>query len=1763
MPKTQQNANLHDLLNDWPYARNYLLSTMDGDLIEAHALLQLSRALNIGSVVAFLSAGVSMAYGRISWRQLVVELADETMADYETIKEHYLAESKLPSPRLATLFENLRSLDIKNRPRGDSIKADRYPSVFQLCAELSEAIDADEKVKGRSKQKQFSQQVKLRTRDGHFHAISLLARHVKGGAGDSLAEAIKDASQTWDAHVPQDRTQLFKTQNIIDYIFAKHEAIQTELHSILDLSKTGTLERLKPSLRFLVPAALQAAGSVEQRDKIAAHIRKYIEQLPGSASPTEPQHQPPPINPSSDIVGTLQSRLAIRRFLTTNFDLELERMIFDQGFVPPKGGNPPGAAISVDPLDHTARDFVVRAEESAALVDLALQGGGHRMDVAHLHGRALPGEPIVATETEYQDLYLRDDRYRDPLDEAIRLAFRGNTLLFVGSGMGEDDILRPLRHFMSEAGGPTQPASIALLPLRGSDASVIEEKIALLRRYGVYAIHWGRGKTEAMTKSGPLLPTIRALIVAIGKALEPNENRSTTEWDEALVAARNASLLNQAGPLRLAKLEIVEELTRESDPNIPDVTLSDVIEMEWAALDFALRTADDYIRDPEQQDPRRVVAARVVAEEIEDAMMSAFLTAAVHRLAKRWDHWRTDWFGDLSTRPALPNSEPENRWTTSGQDTKTQAQKWISNTFVISRRRALALRQALEPSDFAQEETVLKTDPLYRPRWSQTYSDFLSALREGARANDIPKEGRRVFFLAGRRGLGKGHFFSALTDHESFLDYATSAGSAELIYGLYAFNLSFSVELGSGFEIMAEFMFRRIIEIYKDQVIQERDKHIRALEEEYSHFTGGSTEQSGDRVGALRFLFEVMAGTATVASPASSDKSASFDNSTAPMRFTLDKPCGRIALALNATHLLFNPRGFAKSSDVVRFFEIFLDPRFNMASIDLIFVTSETGLPIEVRRPVERKHDDPSRILNGGEKEVQHIDLVPLPAIGRSALSEQTDETALTNLRLRLNTNRPPPPNGTMTAYFHRLQPPRISVVIMSAFPRVAMTLARQCLLLQSKTLDESVLDDADFEKEFSQPGALGEKTRIAVRDAAAKIARKAHDALVPEHQSTGREQTDFIDRLAEEVNAKFAGLYKALGRNRFCISIVCAAVDEIIECGGSFAQASNKLAAFMTAFAGLAEQSREDALLREVLDHYRKQAVKRMSSDCPLAVRLEKMSKPEGVPSLLQITNFWSDFQMLQEELMAILAMIGTPVEADCLSYLKIRALDALAEKKEWLKDESRRNFLIEEALERLVRRSLVFRFVPRSEESGTPKFRFGVHRLVQRHGLRRMHQPRVEFPEVDSYMPTLYASQPNDLPYPTSDAQERIRDMVARLSFYPSDRRWGPSGFVPTVEPERAARMLRAAYSILRGVYSIASVARFDAYVPAIKPPLHGFFEEHRHNIRWVLRRAKALQEQLDRQNLPFFAGDIVWLYNECGTLSLLQGSLYDAAKLLSVGLKAVQRIEAPAIGGALTNSLKLNRAIVDIEMGKCRKADAALVTITMAREETRAVRWIAWGYRGLVAHIRGDSKLAEENYLAALGALRSMKRHRAASIFARHCADLYRHAAPSRVNDALAMADDAVKFASIGNHEDVYHLARLTRLRAQLERQRLAPETKLDRDLSDARKTLDNIATYARIMGMPRLLIDTEQLDSLFRFDTGDLHYASRSVTRALSLANENGMILKKVSLTILLASIYLRRGMADGARLLAENARNLAIQCEYATAQDDAHEILSRV
>lgn len=124
-------------------------------------------------------------------------------------------------------------------------------------------------------------------------------------------------------------------------------------------------------------------------------------------------------------------QLPIHRFVTTNYDGELER------------------ALAADPsrASRLGLSFTQRPEncDQLALFALARVGQADNM-VFHCHGRYDDPDAIVATELDYQQWYLAAEEEAAPIFlQTFDLLFTSNPILFVGYGLGDEDLLRPLR----------------------------------------------------------------------------------------------------------------------------------------------------------------------------------------------------------------------------------------------------------------------------------------------------------------------------------------------------------------------------------------------------------------------------------------------------------------------------------------------------------------------------------------------------------------------------------------------------------------------------------------------------------------------------------------------------------------------------------------------------------------------------------------------------------------------------------------------------------------------------------------------------------------------------------------------------------------------------------------------------------------------------------------------------------------------------------------------------------------------------------------------------------------------------------------------------------------------------------------------------------------------------------------------------------------------------------------------------------------------
>lgn len=300
--------------------------------------------------------------------------------------------------------------------------------------------------------------------------------------------------------------------------------VKVELEAYLKRSRTAGVERsyLTPSSRYLVPLALSLLDDPFKQMGVKPDGTLLLVELDKKdVSPDDPEH---PFGPPSlerftsrrsiladrfDPMPKIHRDLKIERFITTNYDFEIERYFQDIGYA---AFDPMSMdEIVTQDTDQTVSDNAMRRDESgrvlrdssfspehaAKLTSFGLADNG--VNVFHLHGRATLEDRLVITERDYMRLYLTDDDYRPTTDEGIKVAFSGAPVLFLGLGMEETDLLRPLRQFISNRDRTIGYTSIALLPADKGLAARTKFSASLYMRYGVHTIFYGSGQITYLT----------------------------------------------------------------------------------------------------------------------------------------------------------------------------------------------------------------------------------------------------------------------------------------------------------------------------------------------------------------------------------------------------------------------------------------------------------------------------------------------------------------------------------------------------------------------------------------------------------------------------------------------------------------------------------------------------------------------------------------------------------------------------------------------------------------------------------------------------------------------------------------------------------------------------------------------------------------------------------------------------------------------------------------------------------------------------------------------------------------------------------------------------------------------------------------------------------------------------------------------------------------------------------------------------------------
>lgn len=796
------------------YDRNFVEREMSVEAIDEQAKLLLYRALNIGRAIGFIGSGLSSAYGRPTWSKLI----DDLQRHAERLSAKREGLSKDEQKRLKDLRE-IASKVSAAAPPGVS-----DPDVLPLKAQLYRKIAAeggDEDPEVEDPAQRFVKRVtcnddytafstwsefygpKSKKRNLDLETLAIDKDWRRIDTIETIATALAAAAEMSDAAGRKSEwTRLTE-------VFAGR---RSQAAATGEMTKAGKGLRASVEERFLVPLVL-AELSKKERLKTIRSLRKAAKDLREveAEKPDPGENADARRGRSVDPIRILFEDLRIRRVLTTNYDFELEmgleRLGFEDGKLRP---NPEvdswsdtrrrGELISQRPLGDHARSTVFKRETAADLTSFAVRAhASNEFEIFHLHGRALGGvsERLVITERDYQENYLRNSPEAHVMDEALTAAMGGNPVVFLGMGMMEADLLRPLRRFVAGPRAQLNRSIIAVLPTEESLARRAKTALQLYLRYGVHVMYYAGGEADnkqllefGKDVGAPWLP-------AQQKEVDEDDTQSTQEnkqdrgddrTDRALLflaidRIRTLGRLLKDDPERLARHMRRKPL---HDPfDVVDACLAACAPRgsEECHVRESLKVARALMRDADfARESDRVGHLRDFLGQVEGRVRARALCDVMREISEK----RRDWWQKWREQPRVRKYKHliEER-----KDGKWELMPNREYQPFLSVDKPEVIRSVRYQVEHRSRDDVKSPE-------DKTIDSAIKAITTTYSAAG----GRRIFIVYGDAGAGRGQFFHRIS--EEFAD-----NDAQYQWGLFT-NATFSTEYSSVIDGVNNFLWR-------------------------------------------------------------------------------------------------------------------------------------------------------------------------------------------------------------------------------------------------------------------------------------------------------------------------------------------------------------------------------------------------------------------------------------------------------------------------------------------------------------------------------------------------------------------------------------------------------------------------------------------------------------------------------------------------------------------------------------------------------------------------------------------------------------------------------------------------------------------------------------------------------------------------------------------------------------------------------------------
>ena len=549
--------------------------------------------------------------------------------------------------------------------------------------------------------------------------------------------------------------------------------------------------------------------------------------------------------------------------------------------------------------------------------------------------------------------------------------------------------------------------------------------------------------------------------------------------------------------------------------------------------------------------------------------------------------------------------------------------------------------------------------------------------------------------------------------------------------------------------------------------------------------------------------------------------------------------------------------------------------------------------------------------------------------------------------------------------------------------------------------------------------------------------------------------------------------------------------------------------------------------------------------------------------------------------EILSTFAFIGQPVEMEVLWHAPLvrMRLDRIPDSK--IKRTHRRH--LRDCIRQLEKTGLL-REINKKPNKTSYERRYAIHLSLQSELRDRYGIPLSDSILSTAYNMSLFSAQPADAAIPEPALHDKLGHLVDWLIGAEHDEPFDPDARRNTKAEPHVVSALRAALAVMRGIYSTSALLSLENGDRAMREDRDGALTEHAERIERLADAFKRTCEERTKDQESgqtpkgpevLYRDELVWLHNERGVVKLVQGDLYEAR----FSLNEAERLNRTYLEfhdrSHNWRRISINQIVLDIERARLQSAEDRMQQIEDAlsvekanhiREEyldsesMRRIRFdqiatyedilamsLVTGYRGLVAHLKGELDLAQRQFERAIVVLQRLDEQRALSLFRRHLASVLADLGDR--NASRLMAQQSAAGAESVRQMDIAYAGRLT------ESCSLDAEDSIERKkhgLILAGAALD----YSLQADLHRLNIEAQGRLAWSKFNSGDFDTAMEHVSEGMAISARYGMTLHKISLRTLMGRIFIARGDKRSGFALLKNAARGAARAGYQRAVESA-------